>query len=598
MDRRDTFLLVACLLALMFWPFAVNKIWPPKPLPPEQMAAATGTVVRAEMPGSEPVLRAQAPPPPEPKDLERFRGAAPAAVLENDLMRLDVVAEGGGIRAATLKAHKAEGEEPIALNRHAEGPLFELRFNGDSRDLRPWEVVSKDARSAVLRARPLEGLEVTKRFEVSGDYTTVATVTFSNATPEAMALPAVFVNCGTAGPVHETDQQLYIGADWFDGSQFKAQQVTDFDKSGFLFFTFREARTTIDVARPLDWVTSRNQFFVTLIDPREQKFDRLALRPVELPKFRPTQPRPPKGMLALGELPPARLEPGASATVTFENYTGPREYWRLKGLGDEKRRVMNFGFFGWVSVLLLNLMNALHKFTHNYGISIILMVAIIRAVFWPLQTKANRTMKQMQSLKPELEKIQKQYKDQPEKLHAEMLNLYQTYGVSPLGGCLPLLVQLPVFFGFYSMLLSAVELRHQSFLWIADLSQPDTIWHIPGLDFPLNLLPLLMGATSIWQTHVTPMSGMEKSQVMMMKFMPLLFVVICYNFSSALALYWTVQNLIAVFQTYRNLAQPAPKLEKKKRPKGRWAMLMEQARQAAESEKEARRRKKQKGRGN
>ncbi|MCC6488462.1 MAG: YidC/Oxa1 family membrane protein insertase, partial [Candidatus Hydrogenedentes bacterium] len=134
------------------------------------------------------------------------------------------------------------------------------------------------------------------------------------------------------------------------------------------------------------------------------------------------------------------------------------------------------------------------------------------------------------------------------------------------------------------------------FLWIADLSQPDTIWRIPGLDFPLNLLPLLMGATSIWQTHVTPMSGMEKSQAMMMKFMPLLFVAICYNFSSALALYWTVQNLIAVFQTYRNLAQPAPKLEKKKRPKGRWAMLMEQARQAAEVEKENRRRKKQKGR--
>lgn len=598
MNRRDTFLLVGCLLVMMFWPVVVNRIWPPKPLPPEELAAATGTVVRAELPGAEPVLRAQAPPPPTPQDIERYREASPATVLENELLRLEVVAEGGGIRSATLKNHKANGEEPITLNGNGGGPLFELRFGGESRDLRPWEIVSADARAAVLRARPIEGLEVTKRFDISGDYGSVATITFSNTTAMAMEVPQVAVNCGTAGPVHETDQQLYIGADWYDGSQFKAQQVTDFAKSGFLFFTFREARQSFDVRKPLEWVTSRNQFFVTLVDPRERKFDALTLKEVELPRFRPTQSTAPVGMLSLGELAPTRLEPGAAATLTFQNYTGPREYWRLKGLGDGKNRVMNFGVFGWVSVMLLNLMNALHKATHNYGIAIILMVAIIRAVFWPLQTKANRTMKQMQSLKPELEKIQKQYKDQPEKLHAEMLNLYQTYGVSPLGGCLPMLVQLPVFFGFYSMLLSAVELRHQSFLWIADLSRPDTIWRIPGIDFPLNLLPLIMGATSIWQTHVTPMSGMEKSQAMMMKFMPLLFVVICYNFSSALALYWSVQNLIAVFQTYRNLAQPAPQLEKKKRPKGRWAMLMEQARQAAEAEKESRRRKKQKGRGN
>jgi len=593
MSRKETGLLVFALLLMMFWPMIVNRIWPPKPLPPEAIAAGSGTnaIVHAERPGATPVIRAQAPPPPTPEDLARYREARPTAVLENDLMRLEIVAEGGGIRNSTLKGQKAVGDDPIVLNQHGEGPLFELRF-GDNRDLRPWQVVSSDNRVTTLKATPIEGLEITKRFDIGEDYGSTVTITFSNATATAMEVPKVAINCGTAAPVHETDQQLYIGADWYDGAQFKAQQVTDFGKSGFLFMTFREARASFDVPRPLEWVTSRNQFFVTLIDPRERKFDGLLLKQVDLPRFRPGQATQPIGMLALGGIAPIRLDPGATTTVTFSNYTGPREYWRLKGLGEEKRRIMNFGMFGWVSVILLNLMNSLHKVTHSYGLAIILMVVIIRAVFWPLQTKANRTMKQMQSLKPELEKIQKQYKDQPEKLHAEMLNLYQTYGVSPLGGCLPMLVQLPVFFGFYSMLLSAVELRHQSFLWIADLSRPDTIWHIPGIDFPLNLLPLLMGATSIWQTHVTPMSGMEKSQAMMMKFMPLIFVAICYNFSSALALYWTVQNLIAVFQTYRNLAQPAPKLEKKKRPKGRWAMLMEQARQAAEAEKDARRRKK------
>ena len=121
--------------------------------------------------------------------------------------------------------------------------------------------------------------------------------------------------------------------------------------------------------------------------------------------------------------------------------------------------------------------------------------------------------------------------------------------VSPLGGCLPILLQLPVFFGFYTMLQSAIELRGASFLWTCDLSKPDTIFIIPVLDLPFNLWPILMGAAQLWQMSMTPPSpGMDPMQQKIMKYMPLMFVFILYGFSAGLALYWTVQNLLSIVQ--------------------------------------------------
>jgi YidC/Oxa1 family membrane protein insertase len=210
-------------------------------------------------------------------------------------------------------------------------------------------------------------------------------------------------------------------------------------------------------------------------------------------------------------------------------------------------------------------MNFINKFVGNYGVTIIILTILIKAVLWIPQSKSNQSMRRMQLLSPKLKELQEKHKDNPQRLQDEMMKLYRDYNVNPLGGCLPLLVQMPIFIGFYYMLLSAVELRHASFLWMSDLSQSDTITRLPvfGMAIPINPMPLVMGATMYWSMNITPQTQTaDNPTANMMKFMPLLILLVCYNFSSALSLYWTVQNILSIGQMYYNLKQPAPKLEK------------------------------------
>jgi YidC/Oxa1 family membrane protein insertase len=146
--------------------------------------------------------------------------------------------------------------------------------------------------------------------------------------------------------------------------------------------------------------------------------------------------------------------------------------------------------------------------------------------------------------------LKEKYKDDPAKMNKKLMEFMKENKVSPLGGCLPMVLQMPVFIGFFYMIRSAIELRGAPFLWVGDLSKADTLFLIPGLNFPFNLLPLLMGATMLWQSHLTPPSpGMDPMQQKMMRYMPLMFLVFLYNYSSGLALYWTVQNLLSIAQT-------------------------------------------------
>ena len=170
-------------------------------------------------------------------------------------------------------------------------------------------------------------------------------------------------------------------------------------------------------------------------------------------------------------------------------------------------------------------------------------------------------MKRMQALQPQMNAIKEKYKDDPAKMNKKTMEFMKENKVNPVGGCLPMLIQLPIFIGFYRMIQSAIELRGAPFLWIGDLSQPDTLFiihglgafpfiGIPGVGLPINLLPLIMGATQLWQISLTPPSpGVDPAQQKLMKYMPLMFLVILYNFSAGLTLYWTAQNLLTIAQT-------------------------------------------------
>src|SRR5207245_6879561 len=202
-------------------------------------------------------------------------------------------------------------------------------------------------------------------------------------------------------------------------------------------------------------------------------------------------------------------------------------------------------------------MNWLHHVLRvSYGWAIITITIIIKLVFWPLTQASTRSMKRLQALQPQMNAIKEKYKDDPVKMNRKTMEFMKEHKVSPLGGCLPMVLQIPVFFGFYSMIRSAIELRGATFLWVGDLSQPDTLFvrpelgflpfiGVPGVCLPFNLLPLIMGVTMLWQARLTPPSpGMDPAQAKLMRYMPLMFILFLYNFSAGLALYWTVQNLL------------------------------------------------------
>ena len=212
--------------------------------------------------------------------------------------------------------------------------------------------------------------------------------------------------------------------------------------------------------------------------------------------------------------------------------------------------------YGWLTVIaqpMLWLLNFFHSFTHNYGVAIILLTIVIKAVFWPVTQKGMKSMKNMQKLQPKITKLREKFKKDPAAMNREMMNLYKTYKVNPMGGCLPMVIQIPFFFALYRVLMQAIELRHAPFmLWINDLSMPDRLWL--GFDIPwlhgLPVLTLLMGASMFLQQKMTPTPTADPTQLRIMQWLPIIFTFMFINFASGLVLYWFINNLLTMLQQY------------------------------------------------
>jgi YidC/Oxa1 family membrane protein insertase len=215
-------------------------------------------------------------------------------------------------------------------------------------------------------------------------------------------------------------------------------------------------------------------------------------------------------------------------------------------------RSIDFGYFAFVSLPLLYVLRFFHRFTGNYGIDIILLTVLIKLLLAPLTHKSFVSMKQMQKLQPQMERIKEKYKNDREALNKEIMELYRRNKVNPFGGCLPMLLQIPVFIGLYNALLTPIELRHTSFLWIQDLSRPD--WEslpiqLAGWSFGIPVLTVLMGASMFVQQWMTPSAG-DPNQRRMMLMMPLIFTVMFVTFPAGLTIYWLVNNVLSIGQQY------------------------------------------------
>jgi YidC/Oxa1 family membrane protein insertase len=255
-------------------------------------------------------------------------------------------------------------------------------------------------------------------------------------------------------------------------------------------------------------------------------------------------------------MPEDNISPGSQQSYHYLLFFGPKSMKVLNDAGHDLGKALNFGMFDFLAKPCVWLMNKLYSVIPNYGIAIIILTIMIKIVLWPLGSKSYKSMSEMKKIQPLMKEIREKYKNDKKKMNEEVMNLYRTYKINPLGGCLPMVVQLPVFFALYRMLYQAIELRHAPFfLWIDDLSAPDRLFHfdftVPFMQPPYGIpvLTIIMGATMLLQQKMSPPMG-DPAQAKMMMFMPLIFTVIFINFSSGLVLYWLVNNLLSIAQQY------------------------------------------------
>ena len=248
-----------------------------------------------------------------------------------------------------------------------------------------------------------------------------------------------------------------------------------------------------------------------------------------------------ENLYAAGVIVPApSVQPGGSASVVVPLYAGPQKQDELAKLAPGLDLSIDYGWLTIIAVPLFWVLSWLHQWVGNWGIAIIVLTVIIKLIFYPLSEASYRSMAKMKVVAPKLQRLKEQYGDDRQRLQQAMMEMYKTEKINPLGGCLPIVVQIPVFIALYWVLLASVELRHAPFmLWIHDLSRPD----------PWFILPVLMGATMIIQTRLNP-EPPDPVQAKVMKIMPIAFSVFFFFFPAGLVLYWLVNNVLSILQQW------------------------------------------------
>ena len=594
LDRKGIIgIIIPALILTAWWYFNTKEMSKQAALRAEQQAMAaeeaakTAKTADAQKPAVSNAATPGAPAAPAPGE-----PAVPEQLDTLDTASVDYTftTRGAGIAKALLKKHEAERGTRMTLNEFGTLPIGAItELPGELANTPFHSSLDQTDGAITFEGDDTHALHLTKKFtvpkstDIDKDYIVSLRVEFDNRGKEPVTVPAYFVYTGAAAPVHQRDRVDYTGFKW-PGAKFV-------DTTWFTGGWFKKEQSTYTASHEnIPWAAVADQYFTTIITPvadLESKADPAKERgnAVWATRFQITDEvwkgtnhsteggtGTRYGMEGALGMPGFTLSPGQKQTQSFQIYAGPRQYDRLRTMPDGQVDVMAFSdtpgifsflgpFVGFFSKVLLFSLNSLNAWVKSYAVAIVNLTLIIKAVLWPMQNKATKSMKRMQALQPKMTEMREKYKDDPQRMNTEVMKLYKEYGVNPLGGCWPAFIQMPSFFGFYNMLGKAVELRNAKFFWVHDLSQPDTLFHLPGLGFPVNVLPLCMAGTMVWQMSASPKTG-DPTQQKVMMLMPLIFVMFCYNYASALALYLTVNNLVSVVQLYATRNQPPPTLTK------------------------------------
>jgi len=584
MDRKSILIVVVSVaLFLVMWEVA-EKLYPPHPAPVPSPNAAVMTATGTNVDGTvvttttfaSAITLTNAP-------VIGTNTTEQLVVITDENARYTFTSRGGGLKQVDLLQYP----ETVSRIRHKKHPIGQVAtLNVGSpfptMAIMGGEAVQGDDNYSLMnipdgvRAEKVltNGLRIVKDFQLTNNYLIQANVRLENVSTQVLQLPVQEWAVGWATTVSPQDKTaISVGTMWYNGA--KTDDKTDlwFQNRGF-GCSKGPSRWEFDGGvTNVVWAAAHNQFFALAVMPGEAAQE-VIVRKVAAPTSASDDLTNDVdtvgtnyGFATTLVLPPFTLAATQSVTRAMVIYAGPKEYSTLARVGDVYHNnldaVMAFGRVSRIfSIALLLSMNFLHMALRlPYGWCIVFITVFIKVLFWPMTKKSTLSMKRMQVLQPQMNDIRAKYKDDPAKMNRKVMEFMKENKVNPMSGCWPLLIQMPVFIGFFTMLRSAIELRGAPFLWIGDLSQPDTLFMIPGLNLPFNLLPLIMGGVMLWQSHVQPMSpGIDPAQQKLMRYMPLMFLLFLYNYSSGLALYWTVQNLLTVLQTKltKNLMVPPP----------------------------------------
>lgn len=583
MDKKNTTIGVLLLIAAgaSFY-FSARFAPPPTSRPPVNQPSSAPALADAPAPAASPG------PARSPSDAALTASASAAATpadfvtLANEFIEVRFTNHGGAIdRVALLKKADhldAKGKESAArytLNTQQAAPALSLTdFPGADR-LTAYTVVSKTDTEIVYRA-VTDSLEVTRRYSLAkaanrDDYQVRHETTFRNLTDKPLALPRAVFNLGTATPLNASDYGMYLNTGYSDGQDAHFIARSDLEGGGFLAWIGMKDGTPppyLDKPAAIKWASVKNQFFTMILTP-DQPGNGVRIERIKVNPLAPVTDKTAYGVTGYAQFDLKPLAAGASTTFGANYFAGPKEYKRLSNVDifkHDEAKVMQFDSFffnkiffsGFFAPLLLTMMTWFHTLCGNWGWAIVVTTLTLKIVFLPLTLAASRSAKRMAKLNPLMQAMREKYKDNPQKIQSETLRLFKENKVNPVGGCIPILITIPFFVGFFSMLQSASDLRFAAFLWAPDLSAPDTIAHIWG--FPLNIMPILMGATTIVQMRLTPMPSADNAQATMMKIMPWIMMVFFYNFAAGLALYSTINGLFTIGQQLVINRMPEPEL--------------------------------------
>lgn len=545
--------LALCLLLMLVWPSISEALgWstPAEKEVPAETTAAAPAAPAAPAPAAPAVTEQKNTPAEKPA------APAPAAIipadgkLGNGFIELTISPVSGAISNIAFLQHKQNDmTQPLMLKSN----LFALNIPGSSSTPKS---IAKDASSLRVIREITTGngtVELEQIFTLGNDYIINCQYIFRNPGKNGVTLSGMTVCGGSIAPWHTiTGDKMRTMSHRMDLMTADGEHMDidgDEDDEDYYF-----------VQNPVvNWASVSNKYFISILKSGNgENFTLWQEKPRQVVKDSKDKEF---HLLTIGaSVPEIKLLPGETGKLEFASYTGPKSVDALAEFVPDGEDALHlaWGPLNYLARFLMWILNLLYAIFHSYGVSIIILTLLVRTAFYPLTSKGNESMRKMQKIQPQFKALKEKYKDNPQLLNQKMAELYRAEGINPLAGCLPILLQIPIFFALYAMLDNAIALRHVSFLWAKNLAAADTIFRIPlGFTLPLldinaipiNPLVLMMTALMVIQQRMTPMS-VDPAQKKMMNLMPVIMLLFLYDLPSGLTLYWTVSNLFSIIQLW------------------------------------------------